>query len=215
MRHRLVAAEGGREGKKRKNPAHMLAISEEAAADPDTGQTIPKAFLLHSQMKLKQLYSGCKWKKKGEVHEWVRSRKGRSPAAHQGVRRRPPHPACPHGATHTHRCRQASSSFCSAVFLSLFFFSLPLRGSEPDIPAGPVSLKWLVGASSCYRGRDWRKPICLAEENGPGPGVNQQTQYTAHSVHTGTHTYAHTGKCKHCPLCPHSAAVTRPARFGG
>ncbi|KAK1893704.1 Cytidylate kinase, partial [Dissostichus eleginoides] len=40
---------------------------------------------------------------------------------------------------------------------------------------------WLVGAGSRYRGRDWRKPICLAEKNGPGPGVNQQTQHTAHS----------------------------------
>ncbi len=100
-----------------------------------------------------------------------------------------------------------------------FSCSFPLAppGSEPDIPAGPVSLKWLVGAGSRYRGRDWRKPICLAVGNGPGPGVNQQTQHTAHSVHTDTHTHTHTHtyKYKHCPLCPHSAAVTRPARFGG
>lgn len=68
--------------------------------------------------------------------------------------------------------------------------SLP-SGSEPDIPAGPVSLKWLVGAGSRYRGRDWRKPICLAVENGPGPGVNQQPQYTAHSVHIATHVHTH------------------------
>lgn len=82
---------------------------------------------------------------------------------------------------------------CFTALLS-FSCSFPFAppDSEPDIPAGPVSLKWLVGAGSRYRGWDWRKPICLAEENGPGPGVNQQTQHIAHSVHTGTHRHTRT-----------------------
>lgn len=76
--------------------------------------------------------------------------------------------------------------------LSLALFSLTAPGSEPDIPVGPGSLKWLVGVGSRFRGRDRRKPICLAEENSPGPGVNQQTQHTAHSVHRRAHIHTDT-----------------------
>lgn len=116
---------------------------------------------------------------------------------------------------HTHTLMHSNLFLLQLQYVSLALLLLLPSGSEPDIPAGPVSLKWLVGAGSRYKGRDWRKPICLAVENGPGPGVNQQPQYTAHSVHIATHVHTHTYKVKHSPLCPHSTAVTRPARFWG
>lgn len=192
MRHRLVAAEGKKE-KEKKKTLHTCCPSLKRLGRSRRRPSDPEGLLLRSQIKLKQLHSaanGKKRKKKGSA--WVSKVQigAKSRCWPESETALPLFHVLTVQHTHTHTDVHKPLPPSASLSLSLALFLTP-PGSEPDIPAGPVSLKWLVGAGSRYRGRDWRKPICLAVENGPGPGVNQQTQYTAHSVHTGTpaHTY--------------------------
>ena len=119
-----------------------------------------------------------------------------------------------HTHTHTHRCTQASSSFCFAVSLALLlFFSLPLVLNLTFLLAlslwsGLLERAPVTGAGTGESRSVWLWRTALAQGliSRPSTLPTLSTQALPH-----THTY----ECKHCPLCPRSAAVTRPARFGG
>lgn len=173
-KHHLVAAD-----EKKTKPRHTCCLFLKRR---DTGQTIPKAFWLCSQIKLKRLHSAAKGKEGSAL-----SRKGAEE----------PNGCCwPEFETLRPPLRVQTGQQTRVpgpipASLSLLFLPPAASWLWTWHSCWPPSL-WsgLLERGSRYRGRHRRKPICLAAENGPGPGVNQQTQHTAHSVHTGTHIHA-------------------------
>lgn len=78
----------------------------------------------------------------------------------------------------------------------------------PRLWSGLLERALVTGAGTGESRSVWLRRTALAQGLISGPS-------TLPTLSTQAHTRTHTCKVKHCPLCPHSAAVTRPARFGG
>lgn len=177
----------------------MLPVSEEARLIPAQSSQSQKAI---SQIKFKQLHYAANENK--EALYRVSFGQGQRPAAHQKLRR--PEPISMLKVS-THRCTQASSCCSFSAFLSLLVVNLTFL-LAPALWSGLLERALVTGAGTGESRSVWLWRTALAQGLISGPS-------TLPTLSTQAHTRTHTCKVKHCPLCPRSAAVTRPARFGG